>query len=212
MTAEASPAPVPPAGELPPVGPLAAFAGPPPDRLPHGLTGPREYLGAFYDATGARVLSSTPAPAAGVVLFGRTWPQARLAERLFWAVTALGCAVVLGLAMWLEADRRGVGTHEQLGLPPCGFVEMFDIPCPSCGFTTTYTLAAHGRFIDAAVNQPFGLFLFVLTALAVPAGVIAAARNVSLLDATVRWPWNRIMLGLLVGWLACWGYKWLTWH
>lgn len=182
-TPEATPAPsAPPAGELPPVGPLAQFA------------------------------PTAPTPATTVELFGRTWPKARLAERLFWAVTALACAVVLGLSMWLRADSRGVGTHQQLGLPPCGFVDMFDIPCPSCGFTTTYTLAAHGHVIDAAVNQPFGLFLFVLTVLAVPMGVIAAVRNVSLLDATVRWPWNRIMLGLLVGWLACWGYKWHTWH
>ncbi len=37
-----------------------------------------------------------------------------------------------------EVQRSGV--HQQLGLPPCTFKEMFEIPCPSCGMTTSFTL------------------------------------------------------------------------
>jgi hypothetical protein len=122
----------------------------------------------------------------------------------------LCCLVALSLAaFWLEADPRGVGTHEQLGLPPCGFVEMFDgVPCPSCGFTTTFTLAAHGRPLDAFANQPFGFLVFLGALAAVPLTALAVVKGISLFEATERWPWIRIFFGLLALWLLGWLYKW----
>ena len=70
---------------------------------------------------------------------------------------------VLGLAFWLEPDGRGIGTHEQLGLSPCGFMEITEIPCPMCGMTTTFTLLAHVELWKGIQNQPFGFVLFILT-------------------------------------------------
>ena len=154
-----------------------------------------------------------PAPArprlAPVELFGRRFPRALPFERGFWSVLLLGFVTVLLLAaVVLDPDSRGIGTHEQLGLPECGFVQMFGGPCPSCGFTTTFTLAAHLRPIDALVNQPFGFFLFCLSVLGAVALPVVIVKNVSLMSMTDRWPWWRIGLGLLSGWLICWGYKW----
>ena len=33
-----------------------------------------------------------------------------------------------------------MGAHKQLGLPECGFKEVANLPCPSCGMTTSFTL------------------------------------------------------------------------
>lgn len=192
-THEAAPAPPEPAPAPEPV--VAAPVAPEPDPEPAELApvGPLSGLAPREKA---------------VVVFGRTWPKADLSERLFWAFAFLACTAVLLIALRLQPDGRGVGTHEQLGLPPCGFVAAWGIPCPSCGFTTTYTLAAHGRPWAAIKNQPFGFFLFCLTVLGSPGSLLAAWRGVSLLDATVRWPWGKILLGLLAGWLLSWAYKW----
>ncbi len=152
-----------------------------------------------------------PRPPREVVALGRRWPRALPFERAFWLVAGVAATVVLGLSVWLNPDSRGIGTHEQLGLPPCGFVEIFDgVPCPSCGFTTSFALAAHLRPIDSFRNQPFGFALFLLTLAGAPMTLWAAARGVSLFEATERWPWGRIFCGFLALWLLAWGYKWLV--
>ncbi len=84
----------------------------------------------------------------------------------------LGVFLLLGAALGLEPDARGHATHEQLGLPPCTFLAGSDIPCPTCGVTTAFTLLAHGRPIDAARTQAFGALLGLL-ALAAPVLYVA---------------------------------------
>lgn len=141
--------------------------------------------------------------------FGRLWPEARAGERAFWGLGLAACLVVLYLAAFvLTPDRGGVGTHTQLGLPPCGFVEMTGGPCPSCGYTTTFTLAAHGHVWAAVVNQPFGFLVFLLTVLAVPLTAFSLLGGVSLFSMTERWPWKRLLALFVAGWLVAWGYKW----
>lgn len=68
--------------------------------------------------------------------------------------------VVLGL---LSPDDRGFGTHEKLGLPPCGMMEYTGVPCPGCGVTTSVSLFANGRLLDSFVNQPFGFAFAILS-------------------------------------------------
>jgi hypothetical protein len=144
-----------------------------------------------------------------VTVLGRSYPQSLLPERLFWGLIMLGCWTCLVLAAFvLDPDPRGMGTHEQLGLPECGFVTMFDGPCPSCGFTTTFTLAAHLRPVDAFVNQPFGFLMFLLALAGAVVLPVAVFRRVSIMLATDRWPWWRIGLILLGLWMLGWGYKW----
>ncbi len=41
--------------------------------------------------------------------------------RLALALVALGWAAIFVIAWLLKPDPRGLGTHEQLGLPPCPF-------------------------------------------------------------------------------------------
>jgi hypothetical protein len=137
----------------------------------------------------------------------RDGPAADGLERVLWGLLLAGSVTILGLALWLEPDPRGVGTHEQLGLAPCGLVQLCGLPCPSCGFTTTFSLAAHGRWWAAFVNQPFGFVLFVATLASIPVSWLACWRGFSLLALIDRWPWGRVLGAAIAGWLAGWAYK-----
>ncbi|MCP3920904.1 MAG: DUF2752 domain-containing protein [bacterium] len=68
---------------------------------------------------------------------------------------------VLVLGTQLDPDPRGHGTHEQLGLPACGIRERWNVPCPTCGVTTSVALLVHGEPRAAVANQPFGFLLAI---------------------------------------------------
>jgi hypothetical protein len=123
------------------------------------------------------------------------------------AVAALGLVALAALRWLATPDPRGYGTHEQLGLPPCMLIEVTRFPCPGCGVTTSVSLAAHGRFTEAFLNQPFGLAV----ALAIPLFALWAAwMHVSGRDLyrtlvgmrTARW-----LVPIVALLLASWIYK-----
>lgn len=155
-------------------------------------------------------LVSSPWPT--VTIWRWTFPRATGAERLAWAALLVLSLSLLATAASIAPDPRGFGTHEQIrifgrGLEPCGFKVQFGKPCPSCGFTTTFALATHGRPIDAIKNQPFGFLVFLFTVSFVPlsfAGSVLGASAQMIFD---RVPWGRTGLVLLGLWLLAWGYK-----
>lgn len=57
--------------------------------------------------------------------------------------------MLLMLAAWLTPSPSGIGTHQQLGLPPCTILFWFDIPCPSCGGTTAFAHFVRGQWVAA---------------------------------------------------------------
>jgi len=138
-------------------------------------------------------------------------PDADLHERIVWGIILFVCLTLLILAASIDPDRRGHGTHEQLGLPPCGIVEMYDVPCPSCGYTTTFAYAIRMRWIAAIVNQPFAFIVFLFTLAGIPTALRVIVRRWSILYTSQSWPWTRIVLGGIALWLAAWAYKWYTW-
>ena len=102
--------------------------------------------------------------------------QSRAIAALFFAAS-MG---VLLLAFWLHPSTGGVGTHKQLGLPACGLLESTGVPCATCGMTTSFSLAAHGRLIDSFINQPGGGMLAIVTAMVAVAGGFTLMTGVSL--------------------------------
>ena len=80
------------------------------------------------------------------------------------AAVALAAAGPLVLAAWLEPAAAGLGTHEQLGLPACGWVAAAGIPCPSCGMTTAFAHAARGDLLGSFLVQPAGAILALAAA------------------------------------------------
>lgn len=86
--------------------------------------------------------------------------RARSHDRIAWGALATACAGVLLLARTLTPSATGVGTHIQLGLPPCGFLALFQLPCPACGLTTAFAHLAHGAVAASLAAHPLGLPLF----------------------------------------------------
>ncbi|NIA21842.1 MAG: DUF2752 domain-containing protein [Anaerolineaceae bacterium] len=135
------------------------------------------------------------------------WPRASVAERVVQLAAMAVCWSLLVVAWHLEPAPEGLGTHQQLGLQPCGFYRMTGRPCPGCGLTTAFALMAHGRVVEGVVVQPFGAVLFVLT--------VAAAVTVPVTLLLGR-SWNLILLrinapvwlyALVFLALAAWIYK-----
>jgi Protein of unknown function (DUF2752) len=127
--------------------------------------------------------------------------------RATYLLFALAACAVLAVASGLTPEAAGLGTHRQFGLPACGILGRTGWPCPSCGLTTSFALAARGRLADAALVQPFGLLLFTLTALAIPALFYWTARPLPL--GRVFDP-DRAVRALQIGgclYVAAWAYR-----
>ena len=131
-------------------------------------------------------------------------------RRLIGAAVAIACAGVLGVAAWLEPSAGGLGTHESLGLPPCGWITTMDLPCPTCGMTTAFAHAADGRLLAAFHAQPLGALLALATAMALLAGAHVALTG-SRLERVLARLWGRragwVLAGVVVG---AWLYKVIT--
>jgi hypothetical protein len=114
--------------------------------------------------------------------------------------------VVLGLARWLTPSPDGVGTHEQLGLPPCGVLAWLGVPCPACGLTTSFAHLARFDLIAGLRAQPLGFPLFALTLALVPLSALSFWRKASFGAFLVRveaGPWALLFaLIVLVTWVA----------
>ncbi|MBN2581484.1 MAG: DUF2752 domain-containing protein [Planctomycetes bacterium] len=150
-----------------------------------------------------------PAPAAASDRGERVswWPQASLADRLVQVVLAGCCWAVLGLSLYVEPSPDGLGTHEQLGLAPCGFHKMTGQPCPGCGLTTAFAHMARGQVLEGVIVQPFGAVLFVLAAAGAVGltitGILGRTWNLVLLRINAPvWLYALVFLAL-----ASWVYK-----
>ncbi|MBI5850320.1 MAG: DUF2752 domain-containing protein [Planctomycetes bacterium] len=111
----------------------------------------------------------------------------------------------------IEPDPRGHGTHEQLGLPPCGWPARYGKPCPTCGVTTAASLVVHLSPFRALWTQPFGaataLAGLVLAAFALRALVMKE----SLVARIALWPLGTLTIVSIAIFLLGWGWTWLRW-
>lgn len=118
----------------------------------------------------------------------------------------IASVAVLALSAMIEPDPRGFGTHEALGLPACSFLGRTGLPCMACGMTTAFSLAAHGRLIDAFIAQPAGAILAMFNATLFWVSGYAAVTGMSLAPLwkhTLRGSTVLAVAGLLLaGW--CW--------
>ena len=130
--------------------------------------------------------------------------RSRAGYRLGAAALAIACLGVLVFAATLRPDDSGMGTHQQLGLPPCPWLVMYDVPCPTCGMTTSFARAAHGSILGAVRAQPAGaafaigiaaLFWLALHAAVTGSGVLRAVWRMS-----ERWVGPVVGALLIAGW------------
>jgi hypothetical protein len=84
-------------------------------------------------------------------------------DRVAWFILGIIPLAVIALAATLSPDPSGHGTHQQLGLPPCGFIYVTGYPCPGCGLTTAFAHMVRLEFVGAARANPFGILLFMVS-------------------------------------------------
>jgi hypothetical protein len=133
---------------------------------------------------------------------------------LHWVVLAAALAAVIGFVLLGTAvtpAEEGHGTHEQLGLPPCSTMELFGVPCPGCGVTTSVALAAQGRPLDALRTQPFGLLLALAGLVLIPWALYGLLRGRDLGEDLSRVVSGKVLIPLGVVFIGSWIYKlWVT--
>ena len=125
-----------------------------------------------------------------------------LGLRVRGAVLLIPCLAVFALARCLTPHQAGYGTHEDLHLPPCGFLSRTGYPCPSCGLTTSMSALTHGQVRSALLAHPFGpIFAAALAAVALcGAGELLAGRDYLRLLRPGPWWAVAVLVGLLGGW------------
>lgn len=115
-------------------------------------------------------------------------PYGHRAEPMLWwvrlALVGMACGLiavfVIGACLRpYEADGRPRthGTHQQLGLPPCSFYALTGWPCPSCGFTTSFSLVAHGDIRNAFGVNSVGTLLALYCLVLIPWAIVSAVRR-----------------------------------
>jgi hypothetical protein len=129
--------------------------------------------------------------------------QARVQATLVLA----GCTVLLGLAAWLQPAEQGIGTHQQLGLPPCSLVQYGGIPCPTCGMTTAFASTVRGYWLGAVLAQPFGFVAALACVLSVPLSLAVLISGKVWRINWYRISPNRVVVGIIAFFVLAWGFK-----
>jgi hypothetical protein len=126
-------------------------------------------------------------------------------------VASVGCALLLAgllaLAATLNPDRRGLGTHQQLGLPPCTIQSWFHVRCPSCGMTTSWAHFVRGRWIAAGEANLGGALLACSAAAAVPWLAGSAFRGRWWLVRPSEWTWLAFCMSAVLITIMDWLFR-----
>jgi hypothetical protein len=93
--------------------------------------------------------------------------------RLYALGIVVAAAGVLTVAATIHPQQRLMGTHQQIGLPPCGFLVLTGLPCPTCGMTTAFAHTVRGEFAAAVRSQLAGFALAAATVIAGGIGLLA---------------------------------------
>lgn len=128
-------------------------------------------------------------------------------RRLVGAAVAVCAAGILGLAAYLEPSPNGLGTHSQLNLPPCGWIAIIDLPCPTCGMTTAFAHAADGHFVASFLTQPMGAVLAIVVAMALPIALYVAITGSPVASIFTRLWGRRAGWAIALGVGGAWIYK-----
>jgi CBS-domain-containing membrane protein len=124
------------------------------------------------------------------------------------AIGSLLCAcAVLAVAAWLKPSPSGYGTHTQLGLPPCAFLRVMHLPCPSCGLTTCFAWAVRLHFGNAFLANPFGILAFLLTVAVIPAALFLLWRRISFRRVMEHHYFTRAIYATTALYFVSWFFK-----
>ena len=121
----------------------------------------------------------------------------------------VGIGVVFAIALWIrpyDQDGRALllGTHRQIGLPPCSFYAWTKLPCPSCGMTTSFALLARGDVWNSLKANAVGTLLAGFCLALVPWSLASAARGRFFFVGSLERALTRLVIAFLVLLLCRW--------
>lgn len=157
-----------------------------------------------------QVSDSLISPASGAPPRRQSW-RVGTGERVGAGILSGACLAVLVLAACLTPSASGHGTHQQLGLQPCGFAVYFGKPCFTCGMTTAFARAAHRDYVGSFLAQPAGSLLAVGAAAGVWIAGYVAATGSAVGRVCGRLLAPRLLFCYALIGLAAWAYKAVTW-
>ena len=119
-----------------------------------------------------------------------------------WRLLLLSAGVLLAgvlvTSRVLSPDPDGIGTHQQLGLPPCTFQFLWGMRCPSCGMTTSWAHFVRGQLVASMGANAGGAFLALVAVITCPWLILSGIRG--------RWfalePRVEIALGIMMAIVA----------
>jgi hypothetical protein len=128
-------------------------------------------------------------------------------RRLVALLVAAGCLTLIVIGFALVPCERGMGTHSQLGLPPCWWIMSMDMPCPTCGMTTAFSHAAHGHLWQSFITQPMGCVVALATGMTLWISLYIVGTGSCVAERLTRhWSmWHTWLLCAAV--LVAWVYK-----
>jgi len=126
--------------------------------------------------------------------------------------TLVSACAVLAIAAWLKPAAAGYGTHTQLGLPPCNFLRITHIPCPSCGLTTCFAWTIRLQFRNAFFANPFGILLFLATVASIPTSIVLLWRRISFRRITETALFTRAVYASTALYFLSWIFKLAEFH
>ena len=129
------------------------------------------------------------------------------ARRLHALGVALVAMALLSIAFFLKPSAKGIGTHQQLGLPTCGWILAADVPCPTCGMTTAWSHTVRGELPSAFMSQPMGMLLAFVTIAVALCALFAASTGYSFHGLLYRFPPSKLFLIVALLALVSWGFK-----
>lgn len=115
--------------------------------------------------------------------------------------------VLLGTAAFLTPNPAGLGTHQQLGLPPCSMRMLAGIRCPSCGMTTSWSRLMHGQVPGAFAANTGGVLLALASAAGGTWAVASGLRGRWIGGLPNEWIFAGVSLAIMAITLADWGVR-----
>ena len=127
--------------------------------------------------------------------------------RVFFGFVGSGLAVLLVTAACLTPSPKGYGTHQQLGLPECSIKMIYDLPCPSCGMTTSWSHMVRGDIISSCKANPGGALLAIISIFLSPWLLISACRGRWFIGVPPDWISISVAISLLLVTLTHWCFQ-----
>jgi hypothetical protein len=102
------------------------------------------------------------------------------------------------------ATPRRMETHRQRGLPPCTFFLMTEMPCPSCGMTTSFALLMRGDVWNSVRANAVGTLLALFGLAVVPWSLACAFGGRTFFVVSLE----RALVGVIITFLVLMLLRW----